>query len=105
MGNGIGHMYAFQKGTMRWLDGCNTIKVTRDGVFDLVPLQVASVRVQSLQIATGDTRDGRPLYYYVELRDPAKAEFNAGGDPPREKGPGIHIDVAIDVTADGDGRP
>ncbi len=106
MGNGLGHMSAFQKATMRWLDGCNDVRVTSDGIFDLVPIQIASDGVQSLRIATGDARDGNPLYYYVEYRNPSLATFNAGGSPPREKGPGLHLDVAPAITiADGDRRP
>lgn len=106
MGNGLGHMNAFQKGTMRWLDGCNNVRVTTDAVFELVAIPVASDDIQSLQIATGDTRDGNPLFYYVEFRNPALATFNAGGNNPREKGPGVHIDVAPGFAADdGDRRP
>ncbi len=106
MGNGLGHMNAFQKGTMRWLDGCNNVRVSADGIFELVAIPVASDDIQSLQIATGGTRDGNPLFYYVEYRNPALATFNAGGDNPRERGPGVHIDVAPDlVVDDGDRRP
>lgn len=106
MGNGLGHMNAFQKATMRWLDGCNVLRVSRDAIVELVPIPVASDAVQALQIATGDSRDGNPLYYYVELRDPSRATFNAGGVPPREQGPGVHIDVAPGVSvSDVDRRP
>jgi hypothetical protein len=106
MGNGLGHMNAFQKGTMRWLDRCNVLRISRNATLELVAIPIASDGAQALQIATGDSRDGNPLYYYVELRDPSRATFNAGGDPPREQGPGVHIDVAPDVTiADGDRRP
>jgi hypothetical protein len=106
MGNGLGHMNAFQKGTMRWLDGCNNVRVSRDAVFELVAIPLASDDVQSLQIPTGDSRDGNPLFYYVEYRNPDLAGFNAGGDPPREQGPGVHVDVAPDlIVDDGDRRP
>lgn len=106
MGNGLGHMNAFQKGTMRWLDGCNNVRVSSDAELELVAIPVTSDEIQSLQIATGDSRDGNPLFYYVEFRNPALATFNAGGDPLREQGPGVHIDVAPDlVIADGDRRP
>ena len=106
MGNGLGHMNAFQKGTMRWLDGCNNVRVSTDGVFELAAISLASDAPQSLQIATGDTHDGLPLFYYVEYRNPDLAGFNAGGDDPREQGPGVHIDVALDLTEPGgDRRP
>jgi len=106
MGNGLGHMNAFQKGTMGWLDACNIVKVRRDGTFHVRAIPQASDDVQALQIATGDTRDGNALYYYVEYRNPALAGFNAGGDQPREQGAGLHIGVAPDVVVDnGDRRP
>jgi MYXO-CTERM domain-containing protein len=106
MGNGLGHMNAFQKGTMGWLDKCNIVKVGRDATYHLRAIPLASDEVQALQIATGDTRDGNALYYYVEYRNPALAEFNAGGSQPREKGAGLHVGVAPDVVVDnGDRRP
>ncbi|HUQ08118.1 MAG TPA: M12 family metallo-peptidase [Kofleriaceae bacterium] len=106
MGNGLGHMNAFQKGTMKWLNTCNVVRVTSDATFRLRALPVSSAEVQALQIATGDTHDGNALYYYVEYRDPSLAGFNAGGGSPREKGPGLHVDVAQALTDDdGDKRP
>jgi MYXO-CTERM domain-containing protein len=58
--------------------------------------------VQSLQIATGDVKDGNPLYYDVEYRNPSKATFNAQDNGKvRELGPGVHIDVAPGYTASG----
>ena len=106
MGNGLGHMNGFQKSTMKWLGGCNHVRVSRDATFDVVAIQVASDEVQTLQIATGDQRDGKPISYYVEYRNPALATFNAGGNPPRERGAGVHVDVAPDITeVDGDRRP
>jgi MYXO-CTERM domain-containing protein len=106
MGNGLGHMNAFQKGTMTWLNACNVVRVTSDATFRLRAIAVSSSDVQALQIATGDTHDGNALYYYVEYRDPSLAGFNAGGGSPREKGPGLHVDVAQGLPdADGDKRP
>lgn len=102
MGNGLGHMNGFQKSTMKWLDDCNTVRVSKDDVFELVPIQMASNAIQTLQIATGDVKDGNPLYYYVEYRNPAKATFNAEDNGVvRELGPGVHIDVAPSFTAAG----
>jgi MYXO-CTERM domain-containing protein len=106
MGNGLGHMNAFQKGTMNWLNGCNVVRVTSDATFRLRAMPMTTGDIQALQIDTGDTRDGNPLYYYVEYRNPALADFNAGGDSPREQGPGLHVDVAPDLPiADGEKRP
>jgi M6 family metalloprotease-like protein/MYXO-CTERM domain-containing protein len=97
MGNGLGHFNGYQKSTFKWLDGCNTVRVAVDGTYDLVPIQLESEDVQVLQIATGDTRNGHPLYYYVEYRNPALATFNArDGNTVRERGIGLHVDVAVD---------
>ncbi len=107
MGNGLGHMNAFQKSSMKWLDECNTVLVTRDATFDVYAMQAASDGVQALQIPNGDSRDGKDLFYYVEYRNPALGDFNAGpSGEPREKGSGVHIDVAADFRNDsGDRRP
>jgi hypothetical protein len=106
MGNGLGHMNAFQKTTMKWMDRCNTVTVTRDATFEIDAIQAPSDRVQGLQIPTGDTRQSQPLFYYVEYRNPALARFNAGGSTPRERGPGVHIDVGRSpTTSSGDARP
>ncbi len=98
MGNGLGHMNGYQKATMKWLDRCNSVRVSRDGIYELTPIQLESEALQVLQIATGDTHDGRPLYYYVEYRNPALATFNARDydGTVREKGPGVHITVGAD---------
>lgn len=106
MGNGLGHMNAFQKGTMNWLNGCNVVRVSSDATFRVRAVALDTDAIQGLQIDTGDSRDGNPLYYYVEYRNPALAGFNAGGNTPREQGPGLHIDVAPDLLiADGEKRP
>ncbi len=107
MGGGLGHMNAFQKSTMKWLDKCNTVRVSTDGTFDVYPIQAASNAIQGLQIANGDTRSSNPLYYYVEYRNPALAQFNSGPSSTTiEKNLGVHIDVAQDFrTSNGDKRP
>ncbi|WP_395805465.1 RICIN domain-containing protein [Archangium minus] len=106
MGGGLGHMNAFQKSTMLWLDKCNNVRVSRDGVFELIPIQSASNGIQSLQIPTGDTVGGRPLSFWVEYRNPALATFNAGPSGAPETNPGVHINVAQDYrTTRGDTRP
>jgi hypothetical protein len=101
MGNGLGHMNAYQKAAMGWLDGCNNLLVTREATFEMHPIQWASDEVQSLQIPTGDHRDGDPLYYYVEYRNPELTSFNTSF----ENSAGVHVDVAKDVrNGNGDRR-
>jgi hypothetical protein len=108
MGNGLGHMSAFQKATMGWTSACNNIRVRSDAEFDLEPIQVATDNPQGLQIDTGDQRSNGPLYYYVEYRNPELAKFNAkddGANRIREQGPGLHINVARDYReTQGEGR-
>ncbi|WP_245814904.1 RICIN domain-containing protein [Cystobacter ferrugineus] len=104
MGGGLGHMNAFQKSTMQWLDKCNNVRVSRDATYDLVPIQSASNGIQSLQIPTGDTVDNQPLYYWVEYRNPALATFNAGPDGAPEVNPGVHVDIAQDFRSSNGNR-
>lgn len=106
MGGGLGHMNAFQKSTMMWLDKCNNVRVSKDATYDLVPIQSASNGIQSLQIPTGDTVDGQPIYYWVEYRNPALATYNAGPDGHPEVNTGVHVDVAQDFrSATGNRNP
>lgn len=95
MGNGLGHMNAFQKATMKWLDKCNVAFVTRDATFDVEAIQKASNGLQGLRIPTGDTHGGNPLYYYVEYRNPALAKFNTS----LETAAGVHVDVVKDFRS------
>ncbi|MET0404425.1 MAG: RICIN domain-containing protein [Cystobacter sp.] len=104
MGGGLGHMNAFQKSTMLWLDKCNNVRVSSDATYDLVPIQSASNGIQSLQVPTGDTVDGRPLYFWVEYRNPARASFNAGPGGAPEKDTGVHVDVAQDFRSNAGNR-
>jgi hypothetical protein len=102
MGNGLGHMNAYQKSTMKWLQGCNTVRVNRDGVFDVAPIQASTTGVQALQVPTFDSHQGAPLFFYVEYRNPARATFNTS----LEKRPGVHVTVAPDFLAtSGERRP
>jgi hypothetical protein len=99
MGNGLGHFNAAQKATLGWLNGCNVERVSADGEFDLKAIQLGvDNQTQALQIATGDTRNGGPLYFYVEYRNPALTTFNAKEDngATRERGPGLHVTVSRD---------
>lgn len=106
MGGGLGHMNAFQKSAMLWLDKCNNVRVSRDATYELVPIQSASNGIQSLQIPTGDTVDNQQIYYWVEYRNPALATFNAGPSGAPEANTGVHIDVAQDFrSATGNRNP
>jgi M6 family metalloprotease-like protein len=102
MGGGLGHMTSFHKSSMGWLNKCNNVYVSRNATYDLIPIQTSSTGIQSLRISTGgDTEGGKPLYYYVEYRNPALATFNAGpGDAP-EVNTGVHINVAQDARSNG----
>ncbi|HEY2901213.1 MAG TPA: hypothetical protein VGL59_11600, partial [Polyangia bacterium] len=108
MGGGLGHFNAMQKATMGWLNGCNINRVSADGEFDLAPIQMGvDNATQGLQIDTGDSSGGQPLYFYVEYRNPALAKFNALKDDgtPRERGPGLHVTVSRDFrVTQGEGR-
>ena len=104
MGGGLGHMNAFQKSAMLWLDKCNNVRVSKDATYDLVPIQSASNGIQSLQVPTGDSVDGRPVYFWVEYRNPSLASFNAGPDGAAETQTGVHVDVAQDFRSNGGNR-
>lgn len=101
LGNGLGHMNAFQKSAMKWLDQCNGQRVRQDGEFTLTAIQQGTTALQALQIPTGDTHNGMPLYFYVEYRNPALATFNTA----LELTPSVHVTVAQDFTkGNGDTR-
>jgi MYXO-CTERM domain-containing protein len=79
MGDGCGHMDAYQKGYESWLPGCNFVKVTASGTFTLFPIETACNGVQALQIPLRTPRrltlgggGGTPTItsYYLELRTP-----------------------------------
>jgi hypothetical protein len=75
MGLGQRHMHAWPKLYMGWFGGCNLVKVTSSGTFNLLPIAAACDGVQALQIPFpgGKTRPfsggGETLStYYVEYR-------------------------------------
>jgi MYXO-CTERM domain-containing protein len=79
MGDGCGHMDAYQKGYESWLPGCNFVKVTASGTFTIFPIETACNGVQALQIPLRTPRrltlgggGGSPTItsYYLELRTP-----------------------------------
>src|SRR6266545_399369 len=75
MGGGCRHMNAWQKLYEKWWGGCNAVKVTSSGTFNLYPTEVACNGVQALQIPFpgGKTRSfqGSTLTsWYLEYRTP-----------------------------------
>jgi hypothetical protein len=78
MGNGEGHMAGWPKAYQGWFGGCNVIKVTSSGTFNLLPLESACDGVQSIQIPFpgGKTRPFAAggnvtlTSYYLEYRAP-----------------------------------
>ena len=77
MGNGCGHMNAFQKAYQGWFDRCNLVEVTSSSTFTLLPLEVACNGVQALQVPMPRSRVfshagglTELTHYYLELRAP-----------------------------------
>jgi hypothetical protein len=80
MGGGCRHMNVWQKQYQGWLGGCNAVKVTASGTFNLVPTEQACDGIQSLQIpfpngktrpfpkARTDNTDTTMTMYYLEYR-------------------------------------
>ena len=50
MGGGCRHMNVWQKQYQGWFGGCNAIKVTSSGTFNLLPTEIACDGVQSIQL-------------------------------------------------------
>ncbi|MCH9683673.1 MAG: hypothetical protein K0V04_19725 [Deltaproteobacteria bacterium] len=87
MGGGCGHMNVVQKTFMGWLDGCNIVTTTSDGIFNLLPNELPCNGTQALRFRSYDGR-----YYYLEYRN-AMGEFPAGS--------GVLINVANEVSGFG----
>ena len=83
MGDGCGHMNVVQKTYMGWIEGCNVVTATSDGVFNLMPTEIPCDGTQALRIPMYDGR-----YYYLEYRN-GDGEFAVGG--------GVLINVAPDI--------
>jgi hypothetical protein len=50
MGSGCRHMNVYQKQYEQWFGGCNSVKVTSSGTFNLLPTEVSCDGIQALQI-------------------------------------------------------
>lgn len=87
MGQGCGHMNVYQKGYMGWIQECNTVTVTSDGRFNLLPTELPCNGTQSLRIPIGD------VFYYLEYRQPLGLFDSKGSDWPNGMS-GVQVRVA-----------
>jgi len=91
MGGGCRHMNAWQKAYQGWFGGCNGVRITNSGTFNLVPYEPSCNGVQFLQIKAPKTRTYmRPAggggnattenlnFYYLELRTPVDFDGTLG---------------------------
>lgn len=65
MGSGCEHMNVVQKEYMNWLEGCNVVRTTSSGQFNLLPVERPCNGTQSLRFPAYDGRD-----YFLEYRTP-----------------------------------
>ncbi len=72
MGSGCLHINAVHKTKMKWLEDCNVVTATSDGVFNLAPLELPCNGTQTLRFPTSDGR-----YYWLEYRG-GVGPFDAG---------------------------
>jgi hypothetical protein len=92
MGGGCRHMNVWQKEYEQWFGGCNSVKVTSSGTFNLLPTEIPCNGVQALQIpmakqrmftrpAAGGNNGGTDTLtsYYLEYR--VSAGYDTGMTP------------------------
>src|SRR5262249_11826311 len=84
MGDGCRDMNAWQKQSQKWFGGCNIIRVTSSGTFNLMPTEVPCDGVQGIQIPFpgGKTRTFQSVSlvdYYLEYR--TSTGFDMGMTP------------------------
>ena len=91
MGGGCRHMNAWQKSFQGWLGGCNGVRVTNSGTFNLLPYEMACNGPQFLQVkgikprpfdrsaagGGGDSVENLD-FYYLELRTPLDFDGTTG---------------------------
>ena len=95
MGYGCGHMATPDKHYMGWLEECNVVSASSDGVFNLLPTEVPCNGTQALRVPTFDGR-----YYYIEYRQ--RIGFDDNDDDVIE---GVLVHVSRDPTDEWDGGP
>jgi hypothetical protein len=66
MGGGCAHMNVVQKGFMGWIEGCNIVTTTSDGIYNIVPTELPCDGTQALRFPS--YREDR--HYYLEYRAP-----------------------------------
>ncbi len=66
MGGGCAHMNVVQKGYMGWLEGCNIVTTTSDGIYNISATELPCNGTQSLRFPS--YREDR--HYYLEYRAP-----------------------------------
>lgn len=102
MGSGCGHFAAYDKWYGGIFSGCNGVKVTTSGTFNLLPIESACNGVQGIQIPmlkttrTADPQQGNPQplkHYYLEYRGPW------GLDASSIKTPQVMVYAGDDVHA------
>ncbi len=104
MGQGCGHFVAMDKWYGGYFGGCNGVKVTSSGTFNLLPIETACDGIQGLQIAMPKTTrtfkaqqdtSAYPIKnYYLELRVNGTA-----GESTSIKAPTVFVNVGNDIGA------
>jgi hypothetical protein len=104
MGSGCYHMNMWQKQYVGWLGGCNSVKVTSSGTFDIFPMEAPCNAIQTLQIPmphtrtfrydeAGSTDDTKLAFFYLEYR--RERPFD---DPAGTLLQGVFVHVAPDYV-------
>lgn len=102
MGSGCGHFVAMDKWYGGYFTGCNGVKVSSSGTFNLMPIETACNAIQGLQIvmpkttrtfkAQQDTSAYPIKNYYLELR-----VNGAPGESTSVKAPAVFVNVGDDI--------
>lgn len=74
----VGHVNTASKGKLEWYSNQNKSEITKDGVYDLYPLEYSSSGTQSLRIARKDSSGVLDGYYYIEYRQLSKYDKTKG---------------------------
>ncbi|HKQ68896.1 MAG TPA: hypothetical protein VJT73_06145 [Polyangiaceae bacterium] len=96
MGHGCRHMNAWQKLYQKWWGGCNAVKVTQSGTFNLYPTEKPCDGVQAIQVPFpgGKVRryQNRDLTsYYLEYRAPIGFDGTTGNSKPMTAQVLVHV--------------
>jgi hypothetical protein len=109
MGGSCRQMNAWQKSYQGWFGGCNGVRVTNTGTFNLVPYELSCSGVQFLQIQAirprtfmrpaaggGAATNENLAYYYIELRTPLDFDGTLG-NRASALAPTVLVHVADDL--------